>query len=224
VISRRLAPSAFLLVVALLVGLAVRGGTKFDSALSAVLIQACPGWLASAGELIGSLPVFGTIAILAALVALLGSRPRWAAAFVVGLTIEVPTEILKLAVDRPRPPSASEIEAFGSIASYPSGHAARVVILGGLLVACFLWRQRRGRWVGAAAAGVVAGLVAFARIGLGAHWPTDVIGGILVGVAWLELALMVGRSSRPRDRSVAEADRSVLDRTVSSAVRDARNA
>jgi membrane-associated phospholipid phosphatase len=168
--------------------------------------------------------VVAAIAVAGGIVALLRSQPRWAAAFVMGLTIEIPTEILKLVVDRPRPPTASEIEAFGSVASYPSGHVARVVVIGGLLVGCYLWRRRRARWVGLAAAGLVAGLVAFARIGLGAHWPTDVVGGILVGVAWLELALMIGRSSRPRAGLLTETDGSVPDGTVSSAVRDARNA
>ena len=182
---------AILFVVAILLGLLVRGPAgPFDLAISASVIAASPPWLPAGGELIGSLPVVAGTAILAAVASLWGRR-AWAVAFVVGLAVEVPVEALKLVIDRARPITAKEIEAFGSTASYPSGHVARVVVLGGLLAAWLLWRRGRVAWVGMALAGVVAGLVAVARIAAGVHWPTDVVGGVLVGTAWLLVALHV---------------------------------
>jgi membrane-associated phospholipid phosphatase len=35
------------------------------------------------------------------------------------------------------------------------------------------------------------------RIYVGAHWPSDVAGGFLVGVAWTSLSLSLGRLSKP---------------------------
>ena len=46
-----------------------------------------------------------------------------------------------------------------------------------------------------AAALVVA--AALGRIYVGAHWPSDVLAGFLVGVAWTSLSLSLGRLSEP---------------------------
>ncbi len=180
------------LVLVLVMGVIVRAAPPaFDGRLSAVLVATCPAWLASAGETLGSLPVIA--AVSAALLLLSAGRRRWldAGAVLIGVASEIPTELLKAVVDRPRPPTAHEVEALGSIASYPSGHVVRLVVIGGLVAALAFGRSRRS-WIGATVVvAVLAGLVGIARIGAGAHWPTDVLGGVLLGSAWLEIALVL---------------------------------
>lgn len=101
---------------------------------------------------------------------------------------------LKTLVDRPRP----ELADIGTaLASYPSGHTIQATIVFGLLVpALYLLTGRR--WVAGGAVAlfvVVTGAVAVSRIGLGAHWPTDVLGSFLIGSALL-LAAEYFTSSR----------------------------
>lgn len=62
-----------------------------------------------------------------------------------------------------------------SSASFPSGHTASSFAVVGVL-----WAVKHPLWKPAA---VVAALMAFSRLYLYVHWPTDILGGIVVG--WL---------------------------------------
>ncbi len=62
---------------------------------------------------------------------------------------------------------------------YPSGHMLRAVLLLGAVYA--LWPNRPARVVVLL---VLAG-AAWARVYLGTHWPSDVLGGVLLGLAGL---------------------------------------
>jgi undecaprenyl-diphosphatase len=57
-------------------------------------------------------------------------------------------------------------------------------------------KSRRGRVLIFSAASFVVALVGFSRIALGAHYLTDVIGGIFFGMMWLTLCLLVARPLR----------------------------
>jgi membrane-associated phospholipid phosphatase len=83
----------------------------------------------------------------------------------------------------------------GGLHSFPSGHVVQAVVAFGILA--HLWAsttRRRGEallaW-GIAAAGVV--VVAIARLRLGAHWPTDLAGGAILGGAWLAVLVVALR-------------------------------
>lgn len=67
------------------------------------------------------------------------------------------------------------------ISSFPSGHLVTVLTLWGTLAAAGVLP----RWVVV----VIAFLVGLSRLGLGAHYPGDVLGGIVVGALVLALAL-----------------------------------
>lgn len=68
-------------------------------------------------------------------------------------------------------------------ASYPSGHAILTLALY-FTAALLLYRDRRWRWPFAVAA-LVFLANAYSRLYLAVHWPTDIIGGLLIGLVWL---------------------------------------
>lgn len=70
---------------------------------------------------------------------------------------------------------------------YPSGHLLRTVIV---LGAVYLWT--RSRLLGVVFALGVGGM-ALTRVYLGVHWPSDVIGGALLGLAGLLWAFRKGK-------------------------------
>jgi membrane-associated phospholipid phosphatase len=95
------------------------------------------------------------------------------------------TEALKWLMARPRPhltPTA-----------FPSGHViAAVMFFGGLVYLTSIATPRRGwRTVAATVAVVVIGGVSFSRLYLDQHWFTDVIGGLMIGMALLLGALII---------------------------------
>jgi membrane-associated phospholipid phosphatase len=82
--------------------------------------------------------------------------------------------------------------------SFASGHTIGATLLYGQLALFLipLIKSRRGRILIFSAASFVVVLVGFSRIALGAHYLTDVIGGIFFGMMWLTLCLVVARPLR----------------------------
>lgn len=99
---------------------------------------------------------------------------------------------IKLAVERPRPTSPL-VQVLGTVGetSYPSGHVTSYVVVYGLLFFFIFVRMRRS-WL---RTGMLMGLAALimtvgvSRIYLGHHWASDVIGGYVLGGAYLLLLL-----------------------------------
>jgi undecaprenyl-diphosphatase len=93
-------------------------------------------------------------------------------------------------IARPRPPQALRLVAAGGYA-FPSGHTTSATIGYGLLAVLVIGMLPVGRrWLRAfptVIAVCAAVAVGFSRVYLGVHWPSDVAGGWVLGVAWLAL-------------------------------------
>jgi undecaprenyl-diphosphatase len=94
--------------------------------------------------------------------------------------------VLKLVFARPRPDAVSALVQ-EKLPSFPSGHATMAtVFFGGLVAVAFHLSRRRSVRVTALTVGLVLVIVVAAtRIYLGAHWATDTVAGILVGMLWV---------------------------------------
>ena len=142
----------------------------------------------------GGVPMQAVVAILV----LLFNRRAWLLAFaalVGGLWYLIVVNL----VNRPRPVVGEVLrvtEHPGST-SYPSGHLIFITISAGILMLCIGYRYlpRWARPVGWAAVAVLVVLVGLDRIDVGAHWPTDVLAGLLIAVAWLALVVSIKRVS-----------------------------
>jgi membrane-associated phospholipid phosphatase len=95
-------------------------------------------------------------------------------------------------IDRPRPsPELVEVAIQIPTGSFPSGHVVNLTAIFGFLIFLTLllvfdpW-VRRGLMALLALPIVVVG---FARIEDGAHWPSDVLGGYMLGWLWLALTI-----------------------------------
>jgi membrane-associated phospholipid phosphatase len=107
---------------------------------------------------------------------------------------------VKKLLGRPRPELWERRGWFGWDA-YPSGHVmASTAVL--LTVAFILHYERGWRWPVVVAA-LCPALIGYSRLYDGVHWPTDILGGWIVGAIWL-LATLIAFAGAPRMRRRVE--------------------
>ena len=138
----------------------------------------------------GTYPMTAYTAVLAAAMFLKGHRR--AAGYVVGvmLATSLATTGLKLLVARDRP-DWQQLDELLENGAFPSGHASSITALAGVVIvlAVMLVRRQAVRRLIGTLAVLVALLVGLDRILLGRHFPTDVVGGALLGTAFVLLGL-----------------------------------
>jgi len=138
------------------------------------------------------------IAILVSIVLAIARRWRAIVALFLGLALELAIFLAaNFIVDRPRP-EVVKLGSQPSTSSFPSGHSAATTVIY-LLVAVVVATSTRRRWLRAlawCAAVIGPAAVALSRVYRGMHHPTDVVAGVLVGIAALTVALIAVRAER----------------------------
>ena len=101
--------------------------------------------------------------------------------------------VLKLAMDRPRPTEdlVAVWRDFDGL-SFPSGHAFSALVLFGLLYYLAPALVPRKAWANVVrfSSLLMVLLIGISRVYLGAHWPSDVLGGFLFGI--ITLTFLIG--------------------------------
>jgi membrane-associated phospholipid phosphatase len=131
--------------------------------------------------------LIGLVAIVALFI--VDRRAGWL--MLIGSISSLLDNIIKLVISRQRP--AADLVHILTPAtgfSYPSGHAVFFTWMSFMLAAALAPRVkpvlRPLLWT---AAVVVIGLTCVARVWAGDHWPSDVIGGVLLGAGWSAFVL-----------------------------------
>lgn len=127
---------------------------------------------------------------------------------------------LKALVGRPRPDLVPHLDYAGGL-SFPSGHSfnsALGMIAVALAFATFS-RRRTVRWTIIGSAVVASMAVAFSRVMLGVHYPTDAIAGWLGGAGWAFLA--AAALARPA-RQIADANAAAIEAVTPGTMAEAK--
>jgi hypothetical protein len=126
------------------------------------------------------------VASLAAVIACILRRQRilavvWALVMSGGFAL---TQFVKTLIGRARPHTDAWLT---SDSSFPSGHTSMTLVFTGFALYLFLRQERSAmaRLLAVTAAAVWCGLMGASRLLLGNHYWSDVLGGYLIGTAWL---------------------------------------
>jgi membrane-associated phospholipid phosphatase len=176
------------------------GGTFFDRpVLAFARTMHRPFFTQMAGGVttLGNGEVLTAIAVIATL-GLFALRMPWRALFVgtVASGAGATNELLKLAFARPRPEESMRLTVASGY-SFPSGHAMASAAIFGALALVLASRFPRHRLAIVVAAALLVFAIGASRVYLCVHYPSDVLGGWLVGTAmavWLA-PLFLGRSA-----------------------------
>jgi undecaprenyl-diphosphatase len=148
-----------------------------------------------------------TLATVAAVVALLFLKLRreavlFAATVILGWLLN---NTMKMMIGRDRPSLVPHLTEAGGM-SFPSGHsfASAMIYIGMALAFASMSRRHSVRYTLIGTAMVLSALIAWSRVLLGVHYPSDAIAGWLGGAAWaFTAAALLYRPARAAADSVA---------------------
>jgi membrane protein DedA with SNARE-associated domain/membrane-associated phospholipid phosphatase len=192
--SRGLAIFASLLMLAMILAVALTGallGTGWPSPLDHTLFEAVSSlrnpladhfmlYLSRLGDASVAVPLILGVYLYLAVQRHWRAANYWLAAAGFAMLASV---ALKYALRIPRPDAG--IEGLSPYA-FPSTHAMRATVLYGFLavmIARGLSAPRR--WIPYSVAAILAVAVAASRVYLGAHWLSDVLASLILGLAWI---------------------------------------
>ena len=189
-----------------------RGSTQpFDDAVMQFMATHRVGWiersLLEITALGTGLVVFMVVGVSAIFLTL--TKHKYSAALLLVATFGgvLFNGVLKLFFDRPRPRIFPWITPVVS-SSFPSGHAMSAAIVYSTVayLAARLMVHRWARWLMMLFAFVIIVLIGASRIYLGVHYPSDVLGGFVIGFAWagfcmasLEAIQIYARRNEPQE-------------------------
>ena len=184
-------------VLALLLVFETRIGQLDQSLLATVISLRSPELtaIASAVTRLGSALVVALLGVAAAVA--LGLRSRWillplALLGALAATASLVT-ILKIALDRPRPPAELVVGVPLSTDAFPSGHTTDgsvVVVLTAAMLA-LTFGSLVVRWLLMTSGCLVALLIGCSRAYLGLQWPSDVLGGWLLAATMVSVTMVL---------------------------------
>ncbi|MFG2136552.1 phosphatase PAP2 family protein [Streptomyces sp. NPDC048650] len=207
--TRRRAPAVLLALLSVLVTLLVAGRwgplLALDTSLATALHRIAVAWPAwtRANRLLSDWlwDPWTMRAVLAVVVCDLvrcGARRQALWVAVTALAGTALQQTLKAVIGRARPVWPDPVDS-AHYAAFPSGHALSAIVTGALV----LWLLRlhgapAGRlWAARAVVAVSVVGVGVTRVCLGVHWPSDVIGGWLLGGALVAAATAVSPAYAP---------------------------
>jgi len=176
--------------------------------LTWVIAHRTPGLTATAEvvSLVGGTVGTGGLAVVSAVVLFARGHRRTAVVWVAGVAVgALAIRLVKLAVERPRPPEVSRL-AEETSASLPSGHSLMAALGLGLTAAAVTAlsvgtpraRVIRASAIALAVVGVL--VIGASRVYLGVHWTTDVAAGWLLGAALATTCVTLARVLDARTR------------------------
>ena len=158
-------------------------------------------WLMRGVTQLGSTPIVTTLAVVTVVVFLKLKWKRAAILLAIDLGGAVVLDIfLKDVFQRPRPQPFFGIPPPHTY-SFPSGHALLSICFYGMLAALVTTRLERPlvRGVTWVLAVLLVLAIGFSRVYLGVHYPTDVLGGWTIALAWASVLLTFDKpESLPR--------------------------
>ncbi|MGL5074374.1 MAG: phosphatase PAP2 family protein, partial [Waterburya sp.] len=97
----------------------------------------------------------------------------------------------KIIVHRARPHLWELVYQIGSDYSFPSGHAMSSMSFA--LVLIILTWNSSWRWLTVISGSLFVLSIAWTRLYLGVHYPSDIVGGWMIAIAWSMVVLLMGK-------------------------------